>query len=189
MPASASRQIAAPGSNNTARRQRAFDQGLTGVRAFSTFAGRPRGPQVKEIAVKPLTAKIAGRRHYLGVVKPLSMISLVDAPCPPDRNAVLVCADGVECGRIEAGLALHISARLRRDGIVFAALINDRTDAITVFLGAVGERLRGPNPTIVSVDSSNGKGAYAVDLRVGQCTCPPGRHAMCKHQLAFGIGA
>ncbi|HEY3545815.1 MAG TPA: hypothetical protein VGK17_06950 [Propionicimonas sp.] len=135
--------------------------------------------------MKPFEARIAGRQHYAGVVTPLSMIELVPAPSTADPSAVAIIADGVMAGHIEAGLAPLLAPRLRRGRIVFAAPIRGRADAIYVYIGVPGDRLAGPRPTVVSVEASNGAGAYAVDLRAGFCTCPAGRYGRCKHKALF----
>lgn len=140
--------------------------------------------------MKPFTAQIAGREHYKeAVLTPYSMIELVLAPCDSDPTAVAVLVDGVMAGHVELGLAPLIAPRLRRGGIVLAGPIENRTDEIMVYVGAPGDRLAGPHPTIMSVLSSGGTGGYAVDLRGGQCTCAANRWVICKHKSAFGIGA
>jgi hypothetical protein len=135
--------------------------------------------------MKVMTAQIAGGKHYRALVSPYSMIELAPAPCPEDGFAVAVLADGQQVGYLEAGLAPSVRSRLIRGSIVFAAPDGKSTKSIFVYLGERGDRLSGPAPTIVSVESSSGNGAYAVDLRRAFCTCPAGRFSICKHKAAF----
>jgi hypothetical protein len=134
--------------------------------------------------MRPVTARLAGRRYHRAPISPLSRLELLLEPANEhDREAVSIRADGICAGYLEAGLASVVRRLILRGRPVLLAP-SRRADEIVLFLPERGDRYGG---TLLPVTSSDGQRRYWVDQRRDLCTCPAGRWARCRHRQGLRV--
>lgn len=134
--------------------------------------------------MRPLTARLAGRRHHGAPITPQSRLELVLEPANEhDREAVAIHADGICAGYLEAGLASVVRRLVMRGRPVLLAPTR-REDEVFLYLPERGDSYGG---TLLPVISSDGRRRYWVDQRRDLCTCPAGRWARCRHRVGLKV--
>jgi hypothetical protein len=134
--------------------------------------------------MRPLTARLAGRRHHQGPIEPLSRFELVLEPTnEADREAVALFADERRVGYLEPALASVVRRLLIRGRPILVAPTR-QPDTVLIYLPEHGDAY---GETLLPIASSDGRRRYWIDLRRGHCTCPAGRWVICRHRRAVGV--